>query len=132
MRLIGFTTPEAMAIADQLLDDDTYKFHDNRAITESQDCLKYSLPGLPLCWKCTVKHVGQAVGFAAEVESYPERIACVIGELGHAYRECPSKELSDKIRLVYTGILDTGCVPDLTPLLSTIVEAWQRNLNDAL
>ena len=89
----------------------------------------YTLPGLPVCWKCTLKHVGQAMGFAAEVEAYPERIACVVGELGHAYRECPDKDTAELIRQTYQDILDTGCIPDFTPVLKKVVEGWQNSLS---
>ena len=132
MLLKGFNTPEAAALLEELPTDPN-KLRDlvscTRQLTYDNDTLSYSLPGLPLCWKCTLKHTGQAVGFAAEVEAYPERIACVVGELGHAYRECPDKAVAAKIRETYQGILDTGCIPDMTPLLKEVVTGWRDSLS---
>jgi hypothetical protein len=102
-----------------------------RALTLHNDTLSYSLPGLPLCWKCTVKHVGQAMGFAAELDKYPERIVCVVGELGHAYRECPDKKVAELLHETYQKILDTGCVPDLTDVLSAVSSGWRNHLQDS-
>jgi len=126
----GFDSEGAQQLLDEVLDSDH-----PAAILAREKILHqygvdvyYSPPGLPLCWKCTLKHVGQAVGYAAELEAYPERIACVVGELGHAYRECPDRELSEKIRQTYQDILDTGCIPDFTPLLRDVVQGWQDSL----
>ena len=102
-----------------------------RQILLDGDLLRHSLPGLPLCWKCTVKHIGQALGFAAEVEGYPERIICVVGELGHAYRECPDKKLAKKIRQTYQKILETGCIEDMTQLLKAVYKGWLDYLQDS-
>ena len=70
------------------------------------------------------------MGFASEVEAYPERIICVVGELGHAYRECPDKEVATAIRDTYTRILETGCVPDFTELLKKVYAGWMSYLQD--
>lgn len=94
--------------------------------------LFYSLPGLPLCWKCTLKHAGQAVVFASELEKYPERIGCVVGELGHAYRECPDKQVAEQLHEAYQQILDTGCVQDLTPVLKAVSEGWRKSLAEEI
>ena len=131
MILKGFTSDEGKYYLDKILaTDDTEIVSRVRQIVREGDVLRYTLPGLPLCWKCTIKHLGQAVGFAAEVEAYPERIVCVIGELGHAYRECPDKDVAKSIRNTYLRILDTGCIEDMTPLLQQAVKGWQSSLQD--
>ena len=133
MILKGFTSDEGKYYLDKLLaaDADVHEVVSRvRQIVRSGDIIRYTLPGLPLCWKCTMKHLGQALGFAAEVEAYPERIACVIGELGHAYRECPDKDVAKSIRNAYLRILDTGCIEDMTPLLQQAVKGWQNYLQD--
>lgn len=128
MRLIGFDANEnSAALAEKFATDDI-TIGDRRELNITKGAILYTLPGLPLCWKCTMKHIGQAVGFAAELDAYPERIACVVGELGHAYRECPSASLAEKIRNTYTKILDTGCVPDFTELLKEVNEGWFKNV----
>ena len=124
MQLIGFDVNKDFAELAEEFVLDPAAIVDKREIKQSGNVLFATLPGLPLCWKCTMKHVGQAVGFASELEGYPERIACVVGELGHAYRECPSKSVAEKIRDTYTRILDTGCVPDFTELLKLVSEGW--------
>ena len=126
----GFNTEASQQLLDELVESD------NPAVILAREKILhqygadiyYSLPGLPLCWKCTLKHIGQAVGFAAELCAYPERIACVVGELGHAYRECPDRDTAGFIRQTYQDILDTGCIPDLTPVLKKVVEGWQESL----
>ena len=133
MRLLGFyQDEESKAVLDELTQAESH--YDvtsvRKACVPLTHSILYSLPGLPLCWKCTVKHLGQAVGFAAEVGDYPERIICVVGELGHAYRECPSKPVAEKIRNVYKSILDTGCVPDLTELMKAVRSGWLSNVID--
>lgn len=134
MILKGFTSDEGKYYLDKLLtaDDNAYELVSRvRQIVKDGDVLRYTLPGLPLCWKCTMKHLGQALGFAAEVEAYPERIVCVIGELGHAYRECPDKVVAESLRNAYLRILDTGCIEDMTPLLQQTVRGWQNYLQEA-
>ena len=126
----GFDTEAAQQLLDELLDSDNPSviLAREKVLHHYGVDVYYSLPGLPLCWKCTLKHVGQAVGFAAEVGARPERIACVVGELGHAYRECPDRDIAEFIRQAYQDILDTGCIPDFTPLLQKVVEGWQSSL----
>ena len=102
-----------------------------RQLDKVGDDIFYSLPGLPLCWKCTVKHLGEAVMFARETEAYPERIICVVGALEHAYEECPDPNIASKLRLAYTRILDTGCIQDFTPLLKMVRDGWRNHLQDA-
>lgn len=127
----GFNTEASQQLLDELVESD------NPAVILAREKILhqygvdiyYSLPGLPLCWKCTLKHIGQAAGFAAELCAYPERIACVVGELGHAYRECPDRDTAGLIRQTYQDILDTGCIPDLTPVLKKVVEGWQASLS---
>lgn len=137
MLLKGFgASPEALYYLDRISElkegaELDYFISRVRQLGREDDIIFYTLPGLPLCWKCTVKHVGQAVGFAAELENYPERIALVVGELGHAYRECPDPDLAKEIRLAYTRILDTGCIPDFTELLEKVVQGWLQDLQDA-
>lgn len=136
MKLEGFNTPESEYWLDRLMNtgENSRQWTETvsrvRQLQQRGDTLRYTLPGLFLCWKCTVKHVGQAMGFAAELESYPERIVCVIGELGHAYRECPDKEVAKTIRAAYLRILDTGCVEDYTELLKVVSEGWLDSLQD--
>lgn len=127
----GFNTEASQQLLEELLDAD-----DPSVILAREKILRqygadiyYSLPGLPVCWKCTLKHVGQAMGFAAEVGAYPERLACVVGELGHAYRECPDRDTAGLIRQTYQDILDTGCIPDFTSMLKKVVEGWQESLS---
>lgn len=126
----GFDTEAAQQLVEELLEaeDPAVILAREKVLHQRGADVFYSLPGLPLCWKCTLKHVGQAVGYAAELDAYPERIACVVGELGHAYRECPDRDVAGTIRQTYQNILDTGCVPDLTPLLNKVVEGWQSGL----
>jgi hypothetical protein len=100
----------------------------HKEVSLTRDVLSYSVPGLPVCWKCTLKHLGQAVVFAAELDKYPERVGCVVGELGHAYRECPDKNISEKLHETYQRILDTGCIPDFTRLLKLVTEGWRESL----
>lgn len=128
MRLIGFDANLAAKELAEHFATDAVSIDDRKELKVTRDAVLYTLPGLPLCWKCTMKHLGQAVGFAAELDAYPERIACVVGELGHAYRECPSEALAAKIRDTYTRILDTGCVPDFTDLLKAVSAGWFKNV----
>lgn len=126
-------SPEALYYLDEIAKiKERYELEDfvdsTRQLDRAGDTIFYSLPGLPLCWKCTIKHLGQALGFAAEVEAYPERIACVVGELGHAYRECPDPEVAKSLRLLYTRILENGCIPDFTDVLKTAVKGWKASL----
>ena len=130
MRLIGFDANEDFAALAEAIAEDDKVLDDRKDIKQVDGALLATLPGLPLCWKCTMKHVGQAVGFAAELEAYPERIVCVIGELGHAYRECPSSSVAEKIRDTYTKILDTSCIPDFTELLKIVSEGWLKSVVD--
>lgn len=138
MLLKGFNTPDAEYYLDRISEidpDDALKLERlidvTRQLKKEGDSIFYTLPGLPLCWKCTVKHLGQAVGFASELEGYPERLICVVGELGHAYRECPDSELAEDIRSTYVRILETGCVPDFTPLMEKVYRGWLESLQDS-
>lgn len=137
MNLRGFGSEEAEYYLNLLLEleEGSQEWHDLvsrvRQLRKDGDTLLYTLPGLPLCWRCTVKHLGQALGFAAEVENYPERIICVVGELGHAYRECPDPEVAKAIHDAYQRILDIGCIEDLTPLLKKVSKGWQDHLQDS-
>lgn len=130
MLVRGFDdNPELLDTLSELSDGELKSFVEkHKAVTLDGDMLRYSLPGLPLCWKCTLKHTGQALGFAAELDKYPERIACVIGELGHAYRECPDPGVSEALHQTYQYILDTGCVPDLTRVLKEVTDGWRESL----
>ena len=136
MNLVGFGAEGAQYYLDKLLELDEYSDESHelvsrvRQLVQEDNVVRYTLPGLPVCWKCTLKHVGQALGFAAELEAYPERIACVVGELGHAYRECPDKDLAQYIRVLYLRILDTGCVEDMTELLKRVVKGWKSYLQE--
>ena len=136
MLLKGVNSPEGLYYLDKLSELGKGPELDSfislvRQLQRDGDIVRYSLPGLPLCWKCTIKHLGEAVIFAREVEAYPERIVCVIGALEHAYEECPNPELAKSLRSVYTTILDTGCIPDFTELLKTAVKGWSQDLQDA-
>ena len=138
MILRGFNTPQAEYYLDKIseLADDKSGALDllvkrTRELAKEGDTLYYSLPGLSFCWKCTVKHLGQALGFASELEAYPERVVCLVGELGHAYRECPDPDTAKEIRNYYTRILDTGCVPDFTPILKRVYSGWWNHLQDS-
>lgn len=137
MNLRGFNNEDAEGILDQLMEfeESSPSWHAFvsrvRQLRIDGDYLLYSIPGLPLCWKCTVKHLGQALGFASEVENYPERLICVVGELGHAYRECPDPEIAKEIHNAYQRILDIGCMEDLTPLLKKVCKGWQDHLQDS-
>ena len=99
-----------------------------RQLKRIDDDVYYTLPGLPLCWKCTLKHIGQAISFASELENYPERIGCVVGELGHAFRECPDKTIAQHIHDAYQHVLDEGCVGDLTNILKEVVPRWRESI----
>ena len=131
MILQGFNTEEALTLADNVADGviSEKDVDDLKVLSRSGEILRYSLPALPVCWKCTAKHVGQAAAYAAEIPRYPERIIMVVGELGHAYRECPSREVSEQIRNIYTSVLDTHCVPDFTPLLKVVDREWRKSIS---
>ena len=132
MQVLGFDKrPDLIKELAEFSDKELLDFVSRvRPIQLKDGVLSYSLPGLDLCWKCTVKHTGQAVGFAAELEKYPERIVLVVGELGHAYRECPDKKVAEQLHEAYQQILDNGCVPDFTPLLKVVAEGWRNYLQD--
>lgn len=133
MVLRGFplTSSDAQALLSQLMNvvDQDELISRVRQLQKIGNEVGYTLPGLPVCWKCTLKHVGQAISFAAEIESYPERIGCVVGELGHAYRECPDKKVAQHIHDAYQHILDEGCIYDLTPILKEVSEGWRENIS---
>jgi len=137
VKLNGFgASPEALYYIDKISEfKEKYELDDFisrvRQLSRDGDVVHYSLPGLPLCWKCTVKHLGEAVMFAREVEAYPERIVCVVGALEHAYEECPNPETAKALRLAYTRILDTGCMPDFTELLGKVAGGWRQDLQEA-
>lgn len=135
MLLLGFNLEESHHYLDLLTDAEGFKLDELvsrvRPLVKDRDTIFYTLPGLPLCWKCTVKHLGEAVGFAREVEKYPERIICVVGALYHAYEECPDKPTAEALRNTYLRILDTGCVPDFTELLKKVSKGWLQDLQEA-
>ena len=135
MLLLGFSSEESRYYLDKLAEAEGFALDDLvsrvRPLSKDKDAIRYSLPGLPLCWKCTVKHLGEAVGFAREVEKYPERIVCVVGALEHAYEECPDKSTAEALRNAYLGILDTGCIPDFTELLKKVSKGWLQDLQEA-
>lgn len=132
MRLLGFNADDygrelaALGPGDEL--------RSNQFVAESADCIRYVPNGRSLCWKCACKHLGAAAAYAAELHGYPANFIRMIGELYHAYQECPDRELSEQLRATYLHSLETGVAPNFDPLLASFYakfSAWRESWTEA-
>lgn len=127
MRFVNFTTEEAQIVAEQLSENANNLQHLPAAvIQQSEQCFVWRPNGRPTCWDCTIKHLGTAASYAAELRDYPHYFIRMIGELNHAYTECPEAYIADRIRAIYKEALYSNVAPNLDPLLMEVYQRYQE------
>ena len=128
MRFINFNTEDAQQVVEQLIEQDDVQHLPAAVVQQSEQCFVWRPNGRESCWECTIKHLGTAAAYATELRSYPQYFIRMIGELNHAYMECPESYLADRIRAVYKEALRSNVVPNLEPLLTLASQRFQEVL----
>lgn len=127
MRFLNFTTDRAQQVVEQLLTADSDSPNlPAEVVQQSERCFVWRPNGRTTCWDCTIKHLGTAASYASELRQYPHYFIRMIGELNHAYMECPEAYLADQIRGVYKEALRLQVAPDLDSLLTLAYQRYQE------
>lgn len=118
------------ALAQAYLNDELDLARERRITVKHVDdtTYVYNTPRpMPSCWRCTIKHLGSADVCFKEAEKYPQRFVTAVGDLQHAYLECPDKDIAELIYKTYNEVLNTKLVPDLSDLMLKACERYQAD-----